>query len=107
MDIKKFNENNDNNKKIYLFIYNFESYDLFPDFESAENELLEIINLEKRDIDNISDEELYFVDADTAINWHEEYHGDVYLSIEELTLRDKYEGSEKLKFMKSTKKYNL
>lgn len=84
------------------------SYRLYPDRESAENMAIEIINDERDQLENEDyDEYNYFTDYETAMKWYENTFNDIIITIDEVKVSDKYEGSEKFKLKKAAKQYNL
>lgn len=90
---------------------NSQDFYLYPDKESVENHILSVINGEREELSINTGEEyddyMYFTDVEEALEWYKEEYDDVIISYKEITLEDKVEADEKLKKMRTLRKYNL
>ena len=107
--IKKFENSSET-----FWIYNYyirndnHSYYLFPDKESVENHILDVINEERKNYeDEDYNDSMYFTDVKEALEWCEENFNDIIISYSSVKLEPPYEGSEELNRMKEVRKFNI
>lgn len=110
--IKTFENNSEN---YWLFVYDIKdgdtSYSLYPDQETCENNIIDIINEEREnyEIDNEVEytEDMIFTEIDEALEWFEDNFKGVTITYHSLHLSPRYSGSEKIKKLRTTRNYNL
>lgn len=103
------------NQELWLVIFvSTEDHDtsvhVHADKESAENFLLDVINDDKKlhmEEDGYNENEDYETDIDEALEWYNDNIEHTKLYLESTRIKDSYKESEKLKQMRSSKKYNL
>lgn len=110
--IKTFENNSED---YWLFVYDIKngdaSYTLYPDQESCENSIIDIINEERESYEieeeNEYNEDMIFTDINEALDWYNDTFSDITITYHSLHLSPKYSGSEKIKKLRTTRNYNL
>lgn len=106
MKIKRFNEGVAG-ETFWLFDYFIKdnldhNYKLFPNLESVHLYTLDIINEERKVLEDVDyTEDMFFTDIDKATKWYEEIFDDIKFDWQEIKLEREY------KLDKDIKKYNL
>ena len=87
------------------------SYSLYPDKDSVENAILEIVNDERKEYldaeEQEYDDDMIFIYMEDALKWYQNNFSDIEISYENVTLSNKMETNEKIKKLRTLKNYNL
>jgi len=102
-------------QELWLMIYDIikgeSNYMVFDDEESCKNTIIDIINDERSELYKSREEDYtddkYLTDYDDAINWYELTIMDATINYQKIKISPKFDGSERFKRLKETRKYNL